>query len=288
MKQKTKSEKFASSEPKLFFSVILAIVLIPMLAIMISMIVQESGNDKTTSGDCAQEFTDSVKVSTDKVKYNANDKIFISVINHSNYSIYFEPCNSLGAFEKKTGNDWMLEDNEGDQEEYSNIAFERQDGAAKCEIGFPKSGPGIYRLVIPIFYECKQPSRYACQRSEIFYSNEFEVIEKSSNVVDDTICNQKIISECKGKKIAVMGVLNIKENSYTLTDVSGIKIDDSFGGAINLHGVEKFSNSLINNMYYFVSGTVSDISDCASGKCAQNVPIVLLEVDDIRVAATDI
>ena len=60
---------------------------------------------------------------------------------------------------------------------YDNRAFRKEENITDCDINLPKSGAGIYRAVVEIYYDCQIPGREMCADSKVFYSNEFEVRE---------------------------------------------------------------------------------------------------------------
>jgi len=170
-------EKIKMSENKFFFPMVVAIVFIPILFIMIFDLVF-LGENNSPIGSYISVLKGGVKISTIKNKYSANEEISLHVDNKGRYSIFFEPCETLNVFEKKIDGNWVLQGGKEAIPEYSGSGvFEKKNGNAECKIGFPQSGPGIYRVVVPIFYGCTQPSRYACQSSQNFYSNEFEVVD---------------------------------------------------------------------------------------------------------------
>jgi hypothetical protein len=180
MNTKIEIGKIKLSENRFLFPVIVAIIFIPILFIIVFDPVLSRKNDSSV-GNYGLGLKNDVKISTSKNKYSANEGIILHVDNKGRSSVYFEPCETLNAFEKKVGTNWVLQDRQETNPDYSSVsAFEKKDGNAECKIGFPPSGPGTYRVVVPIFYGCTQPSRYACQSSQNFYSNEFEVVDSNA------------------------------------------------------------------------------------------------------------
>lgn len=179
MQQKTKSEHVRISEWQFFLSVVLAIVCIPIFSILVlnAFFGAQSGSSDLLSDKCSLNSQNQISIFTDRPQYQPGEKIALSMENDSDYSVYFEPCKFLNIFEKKVGEEWVLQEQVEEDARYFKDEFEKKDGNASCEdIALPPSGPGTYRMAVTVFYECKRPSRYACQRSELSYSNQFEVL----------------------------------------------------------------------------------------------------------------
>jgi len=174
------------------FSIILAIILIPLLTVfMLNLDKSEKQQvatgsavrmtDNSSNGSC-EEGT--VNITTDKEKYGKNDIIALNIENSTSKYIYFEPCDDLNVFEKLVDGEWVLVESEEKVKNDYKVSFEKKDFSIECAISVPENGAGFYRSVVSVYYECKQPSRYGCKGSEIFYSNEFEVIEEGAMVED--------------------------------------------------------------------------------------------------------
>lgn len=177
-----KEEKPIASEWRLFVPVIAAIVFIPVLSIIImNMFFAGSQGSTVLSEKCSLNSEDNIRVSTDKKQYRAGEEISLSLDNGSQYSVYFEPCKFFGVFEKKDGDNWVLEEDQQADSNYYKDNFEKKEGNALCNVPLPKSGEGTYRLVAPVFYGCTEPSRYACKKSELLYSNTFEISSDKAN-----------------------------------------------------------------------------------------------------------
>lgn len=58
---------------------------------------------------------------------------------------------------------------------YNQFSFNKSKRVTECKVEPPKSGGGIYRSVVKIYYDCKKPGQNMCAYSKTFYSNEFEI-----------------------------------------------------------------------------------------------------------------
>ena len=116
---------------------------------------------------------ENVEISTDKNVYVSSEKINLAVKNNERQSIYFEPCEYLNNFEKKIDGEWKRENKTVNDNSYDQSGFNKNKSVTECKVEPPKSGEGIYRFVIQIYYNCLKPGR--CDNSKTFYSNEFEV-----------------------------------------------------------------------------------------------------------------
>ena len=177
-KQKKKQQKYLGE--MLYFEVILMIILIPTIVLFLVPIFQEPLFKEI----CEQSHKiiykadnkNSVEVVTEKNVYRVGDEMVLSVKNNSNNSIYFKPCEYLDNFEKKVNGDWVSEGNVIENKIYDSRNFKKEESITNCSISLPKSGAGIYRVVVKIYYDCQIPGEEMCSDSKVFYSNEFKVI----------------------------------------------------------------------------------------------------------------
>ena len=178
IKQKKKQQKYLGEE--IYFEVILMIILIPTIVLFLVPIFQEPLFKEI----CEQSHKiiykadnkNSVEVVTEKNVYRVGDEMVLSVKNNSNNSIYFKPCEYLDNFEKKVNGDWVSEGNVIENKIYDSRNFKKEESITNCSISLPKSGAGIYRVVVKIYYDCQIPGEEMCSDSKVFYSNEFKVI----------------------------------------------------------------------------------------------------------------
>ena len=117
--------------------------------------------------------TKGVEISTAKNVYAEGEKIELTLKNNKKQSIYFKPCEYLNNFEKKINGEWEKENVVANNNDYNQSSFNKNKSITRCEIELPRSGKGIYRSVVQIYYNCLKPGD--CESSEIFYSNEFEI-----------------------------------------------------------------------------------------------------------------
>jgi len=169
IKQKKKQQKCPNNN--IYLEVILLAIIAPILTLVLVYVFKA---DKIQKEPNSKESKD-VKILTDKNIYNLNDEIVLIVRNNSGKSIYFEPCEYINIFEKKINGEWKKESVviNNDSSYYNQDSFNKNKSITKCEVKLPKSGEGIYRSVVQIYYNCVKPGR--CESSEVFYSNEFEV-----------------------------------------------------------------------------------------------------------------
>ncbi|NOQ67882.1 hypothetical protein GQ568_00385 [Patescibacteria group bacterium] len=176
-KTKQKKKQQNSMNENIYFEVILMIILIPLFSFFVLSIFE---TNKVYRGHYSKDSKD-VKILTDKNIYSLNDEIVLIVKNNSGEPVYFEPCEYLNNFEKKVVGKWVTENKIANSKTYNESDFNKRESITKCEIDLPKSGEGVYRTVVNVYYNCKKPGYDTCRSSEIFYSNEFEVEERIKN-----------------------------------------------------------------------------------------------------------
>ncbi|MDD3191032.1 MAG: hypothetical protein PHI66_05095 [Candidatus Pacebacteria bacterium] len=203
---KTLEKELRKIDTNFFFSIVLAIMLIPLLTVFM-LNLDKSGERQVATrnavdmvGNASVESCKEgvVSITTNKGKYGQDDTIALNIENGTSKYIYFEPCDDLNVFEKFVDGQWVLVTGEEKIEKDYQVSFEKKDVSIECVIGVPESGAGFYRSVVSVYYGCKQPSRYGCEGSEIFYSNGFEVIEGA--VVEDVVENDTACISCAGRE----------------------------------------------------------------------------------------
>lgn len=138
------------------------------------------GNENCSSAGGKIVQSEEIKLVTNKAVYFPGEKISLTLENGGKRAVYLEPCKFLNVFEKKIGEQWVLEDGDEETSYYFKDDFERQQGNARCEeIVLPRTGSGTYRMVVMAFYGCKSPNRYSCESSQRFHSNEFQVVPRA-------------------------------------------------------------------------------------------------------------
>ena len=177
-KQKKKQQKYLGE--MVYFEVILMVILIPTIVLFLVPIFQKPLFKEI----CEQSHKiiykadnkNSVEIATGKNVYKVGDEMVLSIKNNSGDSIYFEPCEYLDNFEKKVNGAWVSERNVIENKIYDSRNFKKEESITNCGISLPKSGAGIYRAVVKIYYDCQIPGEEMCSDSKVFYSNEFKVV----------------------------------------------------------------------------------------------------------------
>ncbi|MCK4525679.1 MAG: hypothetical protein KAU07_04530 [Candidatus Andersenbacteria bacterium] len=175
---KTKKQKTNLNISNIFLRAMVAsfILLISIFSILFISVLETSFETEKNYSNNYPINTEGVKIITDKSIYIANEKINLTVKNNEKQPIYFEPCEYLNNFEKKINGEWRKENTViNDDYYYNQVSFNRNRSLTECKIEPPKSGGGIYRSVIKIYYDCKKPGHTTCAYSKTFYSNEFEI-----------------------------------------------------------------------------------------------------------------
>ncbi len=172
MKKNKKKEKIIYQDSQIYFQTVIIIILIPILVFAFASSFRKT--DKPCKSGYSQK-SESVELLTNKKIYNPNDEIILALKNNSDNSIYFEPCEYLNNFEKKIDGVWKSAGETLTDKIYDASSFDRKRNITRCEIELPKSGKGVYRSVVQIYYGCKKPDKNMCETSKTFYSNEFEV-----------------------------------------------------------------------------------------------------------------
>jgi len=224
--RKKQITKKKCSIKNIYFEVILIIFLIPILTFTMILAFNTS---KIYEKQYSKE-SKSVRILTDKNIYNPDDGIVLIVRNNSDELVYFEPCEYLDNFEKKVNGRWVAENKIIDDSLYDEYDFDKKNSVIKCKIYLPQSGEGIYRAVVNVYRNCEKPGYNMCRSSEIFYSNEFEVIGDKND-----LCEDKILENCDGKKVSVIGTF-ITSKAHFLSEIEDRIVKYQWAGGILIHG----------------------------------------------------
>ena len=173
MKTKKQKNKADSSNKILNFTIALLVFIFVISLVLFSSIAKINYEMKRICGDNYYTNTKGVEISTAKNVYAEGEKIELTLKNNKKQSIYFKPCEYLNNFEKKINGEWEKENVVANNNDYNQSSFNKNKSITRCEIELPRSGKGIYRSVVQIYYNCLKPGD--CESSEIFYSNEFEI-----------------------------------------------------------------------------------------------------------------
>lgn len=227
-KRKKKQQKYLGE--RIYFEVILMIILIPTIVLFLVPIFQKPLFKEA----CRQPYKvvyradnkNSVEITTEKNIYKIGDKVVLSIKNNSENSIYFEPCEYLNNFEKKINNVWVSEKGAVENGIYDTYDFKKEENITNCSISLPKSGVGIYRAVVRIYYNCQIPGENMCSDSKVFYSNEFEVISDENDFCDD-----KVLENCDGKRVSVTGTF-ITSKAHFLSGIENRIVEHQWAGGI--------------------------------------------------------
>ena len=234
-RRKKKQQKYLGE--RIYFEVILMIILIPTIVLFLVPIFQKPLFKEA----CRQPYKvvyradnkKSVEITTEKNIYKIGDKMVLSIKNNSGDSIYFEPCEYLNNFEKKVNSVWVSEENTIKNKVYDSSNFRKGESITSCNIDLPRSGAGIYRIIIKVYYNCQTPGEDTCSRSKVFYSNEFKVISDENDFCDD-----KVLENCDGKRVSVTGVAVNSKTSF-LSNLVGRDVKHAWFGGIMISDSEK-------------------------------------------------
>ena len=182
IKRKNKQRKYLGE--MVYFEVILMVILIPTVVLFLVPIFQKplfkEIHKQSYKVVYKTDNKNSVEIITGKNIYRVGDEMIISIKNNSSDSIYFEPCEYLSSFEKKINGIWVDEKSVVENEIYDSRNFKKEESITNCSVSLPKSGAGIYRAVVKIYYNCQTPGENMCSDSKVFYSNEFKVVSGRS------------------------------------------------------------------------------------------------------------
>ena len=176
MKTKKQKNNSSNSNQSLHLVMVLFAIFAAIFLILLLFLVKTKYEMKNIYDNSYYTKIKSVEINTDKNIYTAGEKINLSVINNEQQPVYFKPCEYLNNFEKEIDKKWKKEDATiNDNNYYNQFSFNKNENITKCEIDLPKSGEGIYRSIVQIYYNCAKPGY--CKSSKTFYSNEFKVVE---------------------------------------------------------------------------------------------------------------
>ncbi len=171
-----------------FFSALLIILVAIFSVVYFDALGVEEGKPAACG---TPSSTNKITISTDKPNYVEGERISLHIENLGSASVYSEPCKNIRVFEKDEAGQWNLQQADDIVMSYQEGDFEKKEGNADCQIDAPTGGAGTYRVVVPIYYGCEKPSRYGCDGSEIFRSNEFELVTVAG---DQTITPAEVSS----------------------------------------------------------------------------------------------
>ena len=251
-KRKKKQQKYLGE--KIYFEVILMIILIPTIVLFLVPIFQKPVFEK--SGGLSYKaiyMTDdkySVGIVTEKNIYKIGDKITLLIKNNSGSSIYFEPCEYLGNFEKKNNGVWRSEKEVIKDKVYDSNNFRKEKNITSCSIDLPKSGAGTYRVAIEVYYNCQMPGENTCSNSKVFYSNEFKVIGGENDFCDD-----KVLENCDGKRVSVTGTFTTSK-AHFLSGIENRIVEHQWAGGIMVSVYDSNIERMRDGKRYNVIGVI--------------------------------
>ena len=179
MKTKKQKNNLNKSNQPLDLVMALFMIFAAIFLILLLFIVKINYEAKKIYDNGYYTNIKSVEINTDKNIYTAGEKINLSIINNEKQLVYFKPCEYLNNFEKEIDKKWRKENiTISDNNDYNQVSFNKNESITKCEIELPKSGEGIYRSVVQIYYNCAKPGY--CESSKTFYSNEFIIVIDSN------------------------------------------------------------------------------------------------------------
>jgi len=166
-------------DAEIIFQIVLIIIIIPVFSFLTITIFENIFYEKTCSNNEIFMNKGKINIVTDKRLYYEKEKIILAVENDSEESVYLEPCEYLNNLEKKINGNWEPYKETVQNKVYDDYGFEKRKRITICELGLPKAEPGIYRVVVRVYYDCKKPGENMCEKSSIFYSNEFEIVNNN-------------------------------------------------------------------------------------------------------------
>ena len=166
-KKKEKVER--SNFLEFIFGVIIILSLFFVLMLMFFLKIENNSKNNKLKAQ-------NILIMTDKEFYSSEEAIILFVENNSEEAIYIEPCMYQNRFEKKIDGTWQEIPINNDDRVYSESEFNRENRVKNCSIMLPSREKGLYRSIVQVFYNCRKPGKEECQRSEIFYSNEFNIL----------------------------------------------------------------------------------------------------------------
>lgn len=171
-KTKNKQEEFSKRN---LVSIIFFLII--LLAVLPLVVVSFYGLGACNNNCELKKAEGGIKISVDKSAYGVGEKISLGIINSGDKAIYLEPCEQINVFEKKAEDAWVLLGGASEARSLEQSGgFEKKSSNTSCQIPVPEYGSGDYRLVVPVFYNCSQASRYACEESEMLYSKDFKIL----------------------------------------------------------------------------------------------------------------
>lgn len=281
MKQKTggikkkKKQEWLQKKDIIFVAFFLCVMLSILPLIVLSFYSLRTCDVKTNTA----EARDEIRFSLDKRSYGVGEKISLGIINSGSRAVYLEPCGEMSIFEKKEGKDWKLVGGEAVEEDLGKYeGFNKKNSNTSCQIGTSGLEAGVYRLVVPIFYECSQANRYACKSSEVLYTDSFEILKDNKSV-----CVSSSLEDCDGRRIEVSGILQEDGGIYYMSNIS------DFYDKVELRGTSQKTSDgvdLKSGTIYEISGVFHKTTEvCAdSGSCIEGYNYPYVDIAQISVA----
>lgn len=185
MRKLNKTAKNTKKLLKLDAEILFYIIIMAMLPVFIAALyVQFEKIDNLRKNAYLIENIDKIIIRTDKEIYKFPEKIVLAIENHSNRSIYSQPCEYLNNFEKYIDGKWVNSGTKPEKIEYDRSGFNLSKKIAKCTLPLPDNeGDGVYRFVVKVYHGCQEPEK--CTGSIDFYSNEFRVERTSSEQISN-------------------------------------------------------------------------------------------------------
>lgn len=162
-------------DAEIVFRVVLIIIIIPIFSFLAVTVFGNIFYKKTCGNNEIFTHGGKVNILTDKKLYYEKEKIILAVENDSGGPIYLEPCEYLNNLEKKVDGSWEPYKETVQNKIYDDNGFEKKKRVTICELSLPIMEVGTYRVIVKIYYDCKKPGENMCEKSDTFYSNEFEI-----------------------------------------------------------------------------------------------------------------
>lgn len=267
LKTKKKQEWFQKKDI-VFVAFFLCVILSILPLIVLSFYsLRACGNDSSTAA-----AKDEIRLSLDKKSYGAGEKISLGIINSGSRAVYLEPCSDMNVFERQEDKQWKLVDGDKPEEILGSYdGFSTKNSNASCQVDVSKLEAGTYRLVVPVFYKCNQASRYACESSEILYTDSFEVMKGSSGV-----CVSSSLEDCDSRRIVVSGILQEGDGIYYMSNISDLY------ERVELRNLSQNAGLKAGSIYEIDGVFHNNMEVCAdSGSCVDGYKYPYVSIDKI-------
>lgn len=175
-------------------AIILVFILLATINYAVAILLKEAGSKSVLSGTDIKNAPvagESITYAVDRVKYEINDKINLSIINKTAESIFLAPCQYFNKFEKKDGEIWkaVILDNCGTVAAENSSTFEKIPKAERQSILAAALGEGVWRGVSDVYIDCEKADISFCKRKRVVYSNVF-MIEALKNNLPNALENK--------------------------------------------------------------------------------------------------